>query len=76
MFFRKYTIIVWYIEIVKDSSPIVFHNSVMREITIDTSDVNEFNGLEYKFMPEKSDIIFFPSNLHHDVPKNESNYMS
>jgi uncharacterized protein (TIGR02466 family) len=63
---------VWYAEISEDSSPIRFHNSLVREISLNTIEANEFNGIEYTLMPKKSNIIFFPSNLHHDVLKNES----
>lgn len=62
---------VWYIEISETSPPIRFHNSIVREINLDTTETNEFNGITYALVPKKSDVIFFPSNLHHDVPKNE-----
>jgi len=64
---------VWYIDIADNSPPIRFHNSNVREINLDTTETNEFNGITYSLVPKKSDIIFFPSNLHHDVAKNEVN---
>lgn len=64
---------VWYVEMPDNSSPIRFHNSIVREINLNTSETNEFNGISYDLLPEKSSLILFPSNLHHDVVKNESN---
>lgn len=62
-----------YLEIAEDSPPIRFHNSIVREISLDSTEPTEFNGTSYSLLPKKSDIIFFPSNLYHDVPENESN---
>lgn len=64
---------VWYLEMPEDcKAPIRFHNPIVREISLKTTGVNQYNGLDFTLLPKSSNLIFFPSNLHHDVLKNES----
>ena len=64
---------VWYLEMPEDcKASIRFHNPVVREISLKTTGVNQYNGLDFNLLPQKSNLVFFSSNLHHDVLKNES----
>jgi uncharacterized protein (TIGR02466 family) len=62
---------VLYIDTNPKKDQIIFNSGKMYDFYIPWKKLNQFNSMEAILSVNKKEIILFPSNLNHSVPKNE-----
>jgi uncharacterized protein (TIGR02466 family) len=62
---------VLYIDTNPVKDQIIFNSGKMYDFYIPWKSLNQFNSMEATITINKKEIILFPSNLNHSVPKNE-----
>jgi uncharacterized protein (TIGR02466 family) len=62
---------VLYIDTNPIKDQIIFNSGKMYDFYIPWKSLNQFNSMEASITIKKREIILFPSNINHSVPKNE-----
>jgi uncharacterized protein (TIGR02466 family) len=62
----------FYVDVPKDSGPIVFSHSALNVDTLNIIEIDNYNQLNsstWSFIPEEGDVYFWKSDLLHEVPQ-------
>ena len=63
---------VWYPQIDETLPPIIFTKKNIRDVNFSIREFNSYNCSLYKLSLKMGELVLFPSNLSHNVPKNNS----
>ena len=63
---------VYYIDVPENSSGLTFHDPRERHLRLKPSNENEFTATQAVVSVSSGDIVLFPSDIYHEVTKNES----
>lgn len=62
-----------YLQVDNDTGDIVFLDLSDKRNNLIPSEYNIFNSREWRYTPTNGLLLFFPSEMHHKIEKNESN---